>query len=499
MSGVLEGLEPKELWGRFGELSAIPRPSKEEQKVLAWLKTIAEENKLQWEQDSVGNMVIRRPGSAGGENAAPVVIQGHVDMVTEKNNDVAHDFSKDPITLLREGDWITAKGTTLGADNGIGVAAALALLTMPTTTKLPPLECLFTVDEETGLTGAKQLKGTMLKGKTMLNLDTEDWGSVYMGCSGGGDSTISLPLTTAKTASLKPGEYEWYEVTCKGLKGGHSGMDIATGRGNSIRLLARSLETVRRAHQAKLSLIKGGNKRNAIARECTAKIALPVSSKAKSLALLTKSFEAYQQEYKTAEPSLSFSCEPLPKEGYPEAFLGESSADALLCLLTSLPHGVMRMSTDKEGLVETSSNMATVDLDLMQDSKSPHAEIVCTTRSSLSHALEDVRGAIASLCKVCGAQVEQPESYPGWHPNPDSKILQLTKECYKELTGKEAEEVAIHAGLECGIINERCNGVDTVSFGPTIRGAHSPDERVQISTVKPFYDLVLRILARLAG
>uniref|UniRef100_A0A7S2U1B6 Peptidase M20 dimerisation domain-containing protein n=1 Tax=Lotharella oceanica TaxID=641309 RepID=A0A7S2U1B6_9EUKA len=497
---VLDGLEPKELWRRFGELSAIPRPSKEEEKVLVWLKKIAEENKLQWEQDSVGNMVIRRPGSSGGENAPPIVIQGHVDMVTEKNNDINHDFSKDPISLMREGDWITAKGTTLGADNGIGVAAALALLTMPTTTKLPPLECLFTVDEETGLTGAKQLKGEMIKGKTMLNLDTEEWGSVYMGCSGGGDSLIRMPLTTLQTSSLKAGEWQWYEVKCGGLKGGHSGLDIASGRGNSIRLLARALEKVVTAHQAKLSLMRGGNKRNALARECTAHIALPASSKAKSLALLTKSFGSYQHEYKTAEPTLSFSCEPLPSNQHPAGFLGEKSADALLCLLTNLPHGVMRMSTDKEGLVETSSNMATVELDLTKESKAePHVEIVCSSRSSLSHALEDVRASIATLCKVCGAEVEQPESYPGWHPNPESKVLKVTKECYKELTGKEAEEVAIHAGLECGIINERCNGVDTVSFGPTIKGAHSPDERVQISTVKPFYDLVLRVLARLAG
>eukprot|EP00466_Bigelowiella_natans_P009826 jgi/Bigna1/88978/estExt_fgenesh1_pg.C_410119 len=512
---MLKGLEPKvfqrtielreeELWQAFESLSAIPRPSNKEQKVLKWLASIAEEHKLEYKQDAAGNMVIYRPGTGRGENSAPIAIQGHVDMVTEKHQHVDHDFEKDGIKLMIEGDWVTAKGTTLGADNGIGVAAAIALLRMPRTASLPPLECLFTVDEETGLTGAKQLDGTLLSAKTMLNLDTEEWGSVYIGLDAGFEECGEGARS--------------YKIRCDELKGGHSGIDINTGRANAVRLVSLVLLDMAKKLKGGIKLldIKGGNKRNAIPRLCEAKFVLGGSDENYDTcrSIVDELAAGFRSEFGSVENNLRFTLEKEKNDSkspklsalnattqrlisYKYALLFVPICDvitrdnpsslspsrlkisvanctfkpgSLLCLLSNLPHGVLRMSQNIENLVETSSNMASVER---------------KADSSVSLRRQKYR-----LGEFCGASVSQPEAYPGWNPNPKSKILGVTKACYKTMYGKDPEELAIHAGLECGMISDKCGGVDTVSFGPTITGAHSPDERVKISTVKPFFELV---------
>lgn len=495
LPAALQGLEPAGIWAHFGELSKIPRPSKHEGRVLDWLKQFAADRGLDWQQDAVGNIVIRRPGSGGGENAPPVIVQGHVDMVCEKNTDTQHDFMTDPIRLVRAGDWIKADGTTLGSDNGIGVCAALALLDLPQSQALPPLECLFTIDEETGLTGAFELDGSMLHGRTLLNLDTEDWGDVFIGCAGGGDSVLRLNLQQEEV----PAGFTALDVSVKGLLGGHSGINIQEDRGNAVRMAAATVEAVlAAAPDARLVGIRGGDKRNAIARECSATVAVPTAQFAAAQAAVVQRAAGFKQEYALKEPGLSVTAAPAATP--PAKCLTAAAGGQLVDLLLTLPHGVVKLSHAVEGLVETSTNLASVK-PVESDAAAGQAcfAVQCSTRSSLMPALEQVRSSINRIGRLCGAEVEQDDAYPGWAPNPGSSIVKLTAETIGRVTGKAPEVKAIHAGLECGIIGEKLPGLDCVSYGPTIIGAHSPDEQVRISTVQPFWVATLDILAQLAA
>ncbi|KAL4521319.1 hypothetical protein Ndes2437B_g08090 [Nannochloris sp. 'desiccata'] len=462
LPAALEGLEPANLWSLFAELSSIPRPSKHEERVIEWLKAFAGDRKLECVQDAVGNLVIRRPGSGGGENAPPVIIQGHVDMVTEKNAETVHDFMADPIRLVRDGDWITADGTTLGADNGIGVCTALAVLNLPSDAKLPPIEALFTIDEETGLTGAFGLDGSMLKGRTMLNLDTEEWPEVFIGCAGGGDTVLTLNLSQDEA----PPAAMAMEISFIGLKGGHSGVDIHEDRGNAVRMAAVAVEkALVAAPNARLVSINGGDKRNAIPRECRAVVMVPteeVQSLKNAVAAVESDFKA---EYGHREPDIRAAVE----------------------------------EKNKRFFRETSSNLASVR---PSGAVAPGGQVAyriqCSTRSSLMPALERTRGAIRRIGGLCGANIEQDEAYPGWAPQPDAEIVGLTQRTIADVAGRLPAVKAIHAGLECGIIGEKLPGCQSVSYGPTIQCAHSPDEKVQISTVKPFWDATIKLLEQLA-
>ena len=486
MASVVNGLKPEIIWKHFETLTKIPRPSKHEEKILAYLKKFANERKLEMREDDTGNIVVLRPGSGGGENAPTVIIQSHVDMVCEKNRDSNHDFMNDPLKLYIENGWLKAEGTTLGADNGIGVAAAMALLDMPSDSTLPPLECLFTVDEETGLTGAFALNGEILKGRTMLNLDTEDWGEICIGCAGGGDSSINLPIDYLKA----PSDYLSFQLSVEGLKGGHSGVDIHEERGNAIVFISSIIDNVLENTKSSLVSIDGGDKHNAIPREAFANIIIHPESVSDGQHLVSNRTEALKKEFGSMEPNISIKFTGSDEAS--EKCLSEESQTSLIGLLRTLPHGVLKYSHDVEGLVETSNNLASVKM------KNTEINIVCSTRSSISQALELQRERIKIMSKAFGAKTDQDEAYPGWAPNVSSPVLETTTKIYTKLLGKEPHICAIHAGLECGVIGEKVEGMDMVSFGPTIKGPHSPDERVEISSVDKFWDLLLKILQELS-
>lgn len=466
-------------------------------RVLQWLKQFAEERGLSWTQDTVGNLVIRHPGTQSGVNAPTVIIQGHVDMVTEKDEGSAHDFMSDPIRLLRDGDWITADGTTLGADNGLGVVTAMAVLDTPKDSKdvlLPPIEALFTVAEETGLVGAFELDGTMLTGKTLLNLDTEDWPDIFIGCAGGGDSLLTLDMKHEDV----PLDTKAYALKISGLAGGHSGLNISDGRANAVKIGAEILDRIHgMLPQVRLSSFTGGDKRNALAREATLSLQMSEAHAAMITETLNDWRREYLLEFGSKEPEIAFE---LSVAAHPsEHVLAEQDVAALTTMLLSLPHGVMKTSHAMDGLVETSNNVASVKMAPATDASGTTSCVVqCSTRSSIGSALERVRRTIRRIGHACGAEVHQKQAYPGWQPNPNAKVVQLCKDAIEQTTGTAPELKAVHAGLECGILGERIPGVECVSFGPTIRGAHSPDERVQISTVEPFWRATLALLAQLA-
>ncbi|KXZ50230.1 hypothetical protein GPECTOR_17g868 [Gonium pectorale] len=470
---VFAGLEPAPLWRYFKDLTQIPRPSKHEERVLQYLKDFASSRQLSWQQDAVGNLVIRRPGSGGGEAALPVVIQGHIDMVCEKEPSLNHDFLTMPLSLERRGDWIKARGTTLGADNGIGVAAALALLSCPPSATLPPLECLFTVDEETGLTGAFQLSPELLTGRTMLNLDTEDWGEVFVGCTGGGDMNLlmDVALEPLPQRGEQPGQGPMvaHMLHLGGLRGGHSGLNIAEGRGNALQLMARALAAAAAAAGPdgwRLGGAGGGDKRNAIARDAWALLLVAEDKQPAVVAAVQAVLDDLRAEYGSVEPGLTLRLEPHP-EPVSEVVAPADSA-RLLALLRGLPHGPLRFSQDVAGLVETSSNVAS-----LKEAESPSPapgrrrySVVTTTRSLLDPALEATRDVIQGLAQLAGCEVIRGRAYPGWRPNLESSVLKLTLEEYREvLGGRDAKVGAIHAGLECGIIGTKFPGMDMVSIG----------------------------------
>jgi len=486
MASVVDGLKPEIIWKHFETLTKIPRPSKHEEKILAYLKSFANERNLEMREDETGNIVVLRPGSGGGENAPTVIIQSHVDMVCEKNRDSNHDFMNDPLKLYIDNGWLKAKGTTLGADNGIGVAAAMALLDLPDDSTLPPLECLFTVDEETGLTGAFALNGKILKGRTMLNLDTEDWGEICIGCAGGGDSSIHLPIDYQNA----PSDYLSFQLSVEGLKGGHSGVDIHEERGNAIVFISSIIDNILENTKSFLASIEGGDKHNAIPREAFANIFVHPEFVSDAQNSVSNRTQALKKEFGSIEKNMEVKF--TGSEESSEQCLSNESQVSLIGLLRTLPHGVLKYSHDVEDLVETSNNLASVK------KENGKISIICSTRSSISEALESQRERIRIMSKAYGASINQDEAYPGWAPNINSSILETTTKVYSELLGKKPHICAIHAGLECGVIGEKVKDMDMVSFGPTIKGPHSPDERVEISSVVKFWELLLIILQNLS-
>ncbi len=481
----IQDLQPELLWKYFYEIAQVPRPSKKEGKIIEHIKNFATRNSLNYKVDKVGNIVISIPATKGFEKSPVVVLQGHIDMVCEKNKGTKHDFEKDPIKLLKEDGWVTADGTTLGGDNGIGVAAALAAGTDKYFTH-GPLEILLTIDEETGLTGANNLQPGFITGKILLNLDSEEDGAFYVGCSGGID-TAGLFKPDFQEA---PDNKIAYEVLVTGLKGGHSGLDINTGRANAIKLLARSLKALENI-DFYLAKIEGGSKRNAIPREAEAIIFVNPSEEKAIAAILKDIQSGFLNEFNRADNKLKIEfnkCETDTKRVFTNNF-----KDKIINVLLSLPHGVVAMSQDIPELVETSTNVATITFE--------GNEIVVGTsqRSSIDSAKKYIAQSVESTFKLSGAIVKTGDGYSGWKPNLDSKILKVSKDVFVKLFNKKPEIKAIHAGLECGILGDKFPGLDMVSFGPTIQGAHSPDERVNIETVGKFYDLLKEILGEIAG
>jgi dipeptidase D len=479
-------LEPKNVWDHFENLCNIPRPSGHEEAVGKYLASVAQKHGLSWQKDAVGNVVIRVPASPGKESSPVTVLQGHTDMVCEKNSDTAHDFLKDPIRPRVDGDWVKATGTTLGADNGIGVAMALALLDEKEIVH-PPLELLFTIDEETGLNGANGLKPGFLKGRRLLNLDTEEDGQLYVGCAGGIDTVITLKARRDKTIPRK----NVYRIGVKGLRGGHSGGDIHEGRGNANQLLVRSLWAMEDAGAPfRLISFDGGSKRNAIPREAFATLVLTETALAKGKKAL-KAFEAAaREELRGVDEGLSITISASKADMAP---LAETSQAKLLCLLGALPHGYVEYSREIHGLVQTSTNFAIVT------TRKGEVEVCTSQRSSVWSRLMWASRWVESVGLAGGAKVEHSSAYPGWKPNLESPILKQAQATYKRLYGVTPEPKAIHAGLECGIIGAKYPGMDMVSMGPEIRNAHSPDEAVSISSVEKTYVYLKELLKDLAG
>ena len=477
---VIENLEPKLLWKHFDEIRKIPHCSKHEDKIRNYILDFAKQHGLKSKTDKPGNVVILKPASSGMKDRPVVILQSHMDMVCEKNSDVDHDFAKDPIKLKLNGDILTADGTTLGADDGIGVATTLAILE-DTTLKHGSIEALFTVDEETGLTGAFALESNMLTGKIMLNIDSEDFGVITVGCAGGGDSKISLPLKTQPTV----GNVVNMLIKISGLRGGHSGVDAHEQRGNAVKLLARILWKTSQNHDFYLTDIKGGDKHNAIPRESNAKVSISRTDKNKFISDLKAEEKDILEEIKPIDPNFKMEIKDIEKL---DTALSKDSQVKLLNLLHGLPHGVDKMSYDITGLVETSTNLATVSLE------GNNALIGLSSRSSIKSALQDFRDRIHAIAMLSGAKVTEETPYPGWKPNLKSNLLSLSKKVFSEMYGEESTVEAIHAGLECGIIGEKFPGMDMISIGPTIKYPHSPEEQVNISTVDKFYKYVLKIL-----
>jgi len=477
---VIENLEPKLVWKHFDEIRKIPRCSKHEEKIREYVVDFAKKQNLDYEEDKIGNVVIRKDATSGMQGKPGVILQGHMDMVCEKNSDVDFDFSKDPIQLKIQDGFLMAVGTTLGADNGIGLAMSLAILE-DTSLKHGPVEALFTVDEETGLTGAFAMSADLLKGKILLNLDSEDFGVLTVGCAGGGDSQIRLPFKTQPVN----GTMDSIVVKVSGLRGGHSGVDIHEQRGNAVKLLSRMLWKTKDNYKFNVTEIKGGDKHNAIPREAYAKIVVDKKDKDKFVSTLKDEEKIILGEIKPIDPGFKVNVEEI--DGL-KTTMTDDSQDRLLDLLHGLPHGVDKMNYDIPELVDTSTNLATVAI------KDKQVAIGMSTRSSIKSALQDFRDRIRAISELSGANVEEDEPYPGWKPDLSSNILKASKKVFKDMFGNEPKVEAIHAGLECGIIGEKYPGMDMISIGPTIKYPHSPEEKVGIESVKKTYDYVLKIL-----
>lgn len=476
---ILE-LKPGSTWQYFKEILAIPRPSKKEEKIVEYLLDFGKKYDLETVQDEVGNVLIRKPATSGMENRKSVVLQSHIDMVCEKNSDKVHDFEKDPIETYIKDGWVYANGTTLGADDGIGVAAQLAILASNDMVH-GPIECLFTVDEETGLSGAFGLQPGFLKSEILLNLDSEDEGQLFIGCAGGQDTLAWLPYDLEAT----PDVHIAFKVMVSGLKGGHSGDDIDKGLGNANKMLNRFLWNYKEQFEIKLHIFDGGNLRNAIAREAYAIILVPEKYSNSIVAELKGIEEMLQNEYHVTEPNLMLSIE---KTEVPETVIDHDSFTEFTNAIYACPHGVIAMSQEIEDFVETSTNLASV--------KFIDDEILITTsqRSSVESEKHDVTNMVTSVFRLAGGRTQTTDGYPGWTPNPNSEIVDLTIKHYKELFNSEPEVLAIHAGLECGLIGDKYPSMDMISFGPTIKGAHSPDERIEIDSVQKFWDLTVEVL-----
>ncbi len=478
----LSELKPESVFYYFSEICKVPRPSKKEEKIISYLENFAAEQKLEIKKDEVGNILIKKPATPGKENLKTVVLQSHVDMVCEKNNDVEHDFLTDPIETIIDGEWLKAKGTTLGADNGIGVATELAILAA-NDIEHGPIECLFTIDEETGLTGAFALKEGFMNGDILLNLDSEDEGELFIGCAGGIDSVGEFHYREVPV----PTGYFFFRVDVKGLKGGHSGGDIHLGRGNANKILNRFLSQTAKKYDMYICEVNGGNLRNAIPREAYAICAVPHDAKEPVRVDLNIFIADIENEFAVSEPDLKLT---LQSETPRKTAIDQDTSSRLLKTLYAVPHGVYAMSQDIPGLVETSTNLASIK---MIDNKK--IKIETSQRSSILSARNDMANTVRAAFELGGARVSFGEGYPGWKPNPHSEILEIAVASYKRLFGVDAKVKAIHAGLECGLFLDKYPGLDMISFGPTLTGVHSPDERMHIPSVEKFWNHLLDVLA----
>jgi len=480
MSKDISNLNPKEIWKNFYSLTQIPRPSKHEDAIQDFIMNFGQDLGLETIKDEVGNIIIKKPATPGMEDRKGVILQGHLDMVPQANSDKKHDFTKDPIEAYVDGDWVTANGTTLGADNGMGVAAAMAVLESKDLAH-GPIEALFTADEETGMTGAFGLKAGVLNGDILLNMDSEDEGELYIGCAGGIDASATFEYKEAHVGEDMIG----YKLNVKGLKGGHSGMDIPLGRGNSNKILFRFLKQAAKDYKIRISKIVGGSLRNAIPREAFATIVVPQEH----IADFENAVDFFEgmvaSELSSVEPDFTFTCK---ETSLPDSVIDEKTQKNLINAVYACPNGVIRMSNDMEGLVETSTNLAIVK------SGNFKIEVQCLLRSSVDTAKKDLAEMIDSVFTLAGAEVKFDGAYPGWKPNPKSEILETMKEVYNNTYGKIPEIKAIHAGLECGLLGAVYPKWDMISFGPTIRNPHSPDEKVNIETVEKFWNYLVETL-----
>ena len=478
----MKTLKPVLVWNFFHEITQIPRPSKKEERIIAYLKEFSKKQNLATKSDEAGNVLISKPATAGYEKHKTIILQSHIDMVCEKNSDVVHDFDTDPIDTYIDGDWVKARGTTLGADNGIGMSMMLAVLASDDL-KHPALECLFTVDEETGLTGAFALKQNFLSGEIVINLDSEDDGEVFVGCAGGIDTVAKLGYKTEKTPENNFG----FKVSVKGLQGGHSGDDIDKGLGNANKILNRFLWCVNKEMNLRLFNFDGGNLRNAIPREAVASACVPFSEKEKIRVMFNNYVHDLEIEIGDVELKMNLELESEPLQ---ESVLDKKSSNALLNVLYACPHGVIAMSRDMPGLVETSTNLASVKM-----REGNIIEITTSQRSSVESSKHDIKQQIEAVFTLSGAAVSHGDGYPGWKPNLKSEILKVATDSYVKLHKSQPKVRAIHAGLECGLFLEKYPFLDMISIGPTMRGVHSPDERLSISATQKCWEWLKEILA----
>ncbi len=481
---TIKDLKPELIWTMFDQITKVPRPSKKEGKIRQFLIDFAEKNGIEYKTDKIGNIVMLKPATPGAENAPKVILQAHMDMVCEKNNDVKHDFENDPIETVIEGEWLSAKGTTLGADNGIGMAAALALL-VSKDIQHGAIEALFTVDEETGLTGAMNLGKGMISGSILLNLDSEDEAEIFIGCAGGIDTTAIFDYKR----SFSPEKFQYFKINFTGMKGGHSGTDIDKERANANKLMARFLWTIMQKTQIAISTIDGGNLRNAIAREASVVVGIHTTEKENLRIGLNHLIAYLENEYKGVE-NLKISIESVDA---PEYCIDTHTTNALVRALYGCPHGVISMSKEIPGLVETSTNLASVKM--IDDNK-----IMVTTsqRSSVESRKYDIAYQVEAVFQLAGATVTHGDGYPGWAPNMDSPVLKTACKAYEDLYNITPECKALHAGLECGLFLKNYPHLDMISFGPTLRDVHSPRERMHIPAVEKFWNHLVHILDLLA-
>ncbi len=480
----ISALQPRLVWEQFDAITRVPRPSKKEGRIIDFLVAFAKEHHLEYKKDAIGNVVILKPATAGYESHPTVVLQSHMDMVCEKNSDVEFDFEHDAIRTRIDGGWVRAEGTTLGADCGIGMAAALAVLIDPAA-EHGPIEALFTVDEETGLTGAFELGDTMLTGKYLINLDSEDEGELFIGCAGGIDTIATFHYTT----EAAPKNYVYFRVDVSDLLGGHSGDDIDKGRVNSNKTVARLLWDGMQSCELRLSYFSGGNLRNAIPREAYAIFGVPARYKEefeKRYRLFAADLEA---EFRLREPNFKITLNEMPQV---DEVLDMQTQTGLIYSLVGVPNGVIAMSFAVSGLVETSTNLASVKFE-----EGHRIVVTSSQRSSVESAKTYVMQMVESVFVLAGADVAHSDGYPGWAPNPQSKLLEVTADAYRRLFATEPKIRAIHAGLECGLFLEKYPDLEMVSFGPTLRGVHSPDERLEIATVPKFWELLLEVLKKI--
>ena len=480
MSSEIRQLQPQSLWKHFVDLNAVPRPSKKEERVIQFMKDFGTQLGLETFEDDIRNVIIRKPATKGMENRKAIVLQSHLDMVHQKNNDTIFDFDKEGINMTIDGDWVRAKGTTLGADNGIGVATIMAILASNDIPH-PAIDALFTIDEETGMTGALNLKGGILKGEILLNLDTEQDDEIDIGCAGGIDVTAKRSYQEENI----PADHIGYTLTVSGLNGGHSGMDIHKGLGNANMLMNRILYAISRELNARVTSINGGSLRNAIPRESVSVVTIAKDSESQMSILISALSEEIKAEYITMEPGLNIT---MVSVAIPQKGMKADDQTRILNAIYTANNGVYRMSADIPDLVETSNNVARVLLE------NGELMIGCLTRSSVESSKMDLANALRAAFELAGCDVVFSGNYPGWTPNVHSPILKTMEGIYEKLFNEKPKVVACHAGLECGILGANYPGMDMISFGPTILGAHSPDERVSISSVQKYWKFVLEIL-----